>query len=151
MSEFLLKSDTTYSHNPAYLQEEDHQLFSLSTKPKSGPVLNANEMLAAILEFEAKCKPEPQSEPAAGFLKEAQEAMELKAKLRDTPKGERTAEQIAKVFNAITGHTLTETDAWTFLLVLKLVRSRNGKYNRDDYVDLSAYSALMGECASGKI
>jgi hypothetical protein len=35
-----------------------------------------------------------------------------------------------------------------FLVVLKIVRSRNGKYNRDDYVDLAAYAGLLGECES---
>ncbi len=144
MSESLLKSANSFAHNPSYAIAEDYDLFPMSVKPsyadEVGPAIKA-------VEFFLKTKA-PEAEPAAGFLKEAQEAMELKAKLRDTPKGERTAEQIAKVFNAITGHELTETDAWTFLLVLKLVRSRNGKYNRDDYVDLSAYSALMGEHAS---
>lgn len=88
---------------------------------------------------------EPVAEPAIGFLDEAASAMKQRAALRDTPEGERTAGKIAKVFNAITGHDLTESDAWLFLLVLKIVRSRSGKYSRDDYVDLSAYSALLGE------
>jgi hypothetical protein len=88
------------------------------------------------------------AESAIGFLDEAANAMKARAALRDTPGGERTAGKIAKVFNAITGHDLTEEDAWLFLLVLKIVRSRSGKYSRDDYVDMSAYSALLGEHAS---
>lgn len=90
----------------------------------------------------------PSLEPAVGFLGEAQEQMNARAKLRDTPGGERTAKKIAEVFNAITGHNLTEEDSWTFLIVLKMVRARAGKYNRDDFVDLAAYSSLMGESAS---
>lgn len=133
MIKTISNTETPFSHNPSYaLAPSDFEL--------------VDKILIAAEQHFKKDVREP--EPAAGFLKEAQEAMELKAKLRDTPKGERTAEQIANVFNAITGHELTETDAWTFLLVLKLVRSRNGKYNRDDYVDLAAYSSLMGECAS---
>lgn len=85
---------------------------------------------------------------AHGFLEEASSAMKQRAALRDADDGERTAAQIAKVFNAITGHDITEADAWMFLVVLKIVRSRNGKFNRDDYVDLAAYAGLLGECES---
>lgn len=85
------------------------------------------------------------AEPAVSFLEEAAETMKARAALRDKPSGERTAKKIAEVFNAITGHDLTESDAWMFLIVLKIVRSRSGKYNRDDYVDLGAYSSLLGE------
>lgn len=93
-------------------------------------------------------KHEPDREMAWGFLNEASRTMEQRAKLRDSEEGERTAAQIAKVFNVITGHELSESDAWMFLLVLKIVRSRNGKYNRDDYVDMAAYAGLLGECES---
>ena len=87
-------------------------------------------------------------EAAPGFLDEAAGVMKQRAALRDSEEGERTAAQIAKVFNAITGNSITEADAWLFLIVMKIVRSRNGKYNRDDYVDLSAYAALLGETES---
>jgi hypothetical protein len=82
------------------------------------------------------------------FLNEAARVMEKRAQLRDTPAGERTAAKIAKVFNALTGHNISEADAWQFLVILKLVRARSGNYNRDDYVDLAAYSGLLGECES---
>lgn len=85
---------------------------------------------------------------AYGFLDEASSTMKQRAQLRDAENGERTAAKIAEVFNAITGHSISEADAWMFLVVLKIVRSRNGKYNRDDYVDLAAYAGLLGECES---
>jgi hypothetical protein len=85
-------------------------------------------------------------ESAIDFLTEAKEAMEARARLRDSPQGERTAKRIASVFNALTGHSLTETDAWTFLLILKMVRSRSGAYHADDYVDLVSYASLLSEC-----
>ena len=85
-------------------------------------------------------------ESAVDFLTEAKTAMEARAQLRDTPQGERTAGRIAAVFNALTGHSITETDAWTFLLILKLVRSRSGSYHADDYVDLVSYASLLSEC-----
>ncbi len=144
MSEKLLNTEKSFKHDPQYIVDnKDYDLFFSKFDQDAPIVQQIAERLKGV-------RADVQ-DPAAGFLQEAKEAMELKAKLRDTPKGERTAEQIAKVFNAITGHNLTETDAWTFLLVLKLVRSRNGKYNRDDYVDLAAYSALMGEHASSGV
>lgn len=82
------------------------------------------------------------------FLEEASGVMKQRAELRDADDGERTAAKIAEVFNAITGHKISEADAWTFLIVLKIVRSRNGKFNADDYVDMAAYSGLLGECES---
>ncbi len=88
------------------------------------------------------------AEPAISFLEEARKTMEARAQLRDTPEGERTAKKIADVFNAITGRDLTEADAWLFLIILKIVRGQSGSYNRDDYVDLSAYASLLGECES---
>lgn len=84
-------------------------------------------------------------EEAHTFLAEAAEQMMARAKLRDTNSGERTAGRIADVFNRITGHRLTEADAWMFLVVMKIIRSRGGSYNRDDYVDLAAYASLLGE------
>lgn len=110
---------------------------------------NKESLLHTNLE-EVRTVKEIIADPAVGFLKEAQAAMEARAALRDTPEGERTAGKIAKVFNSITGHDLTESDAWLFLLVLKIVRSRNGNYSRDDYVDMAAYSALWGEHESMK-
>lgn len=123
----------TYKHNPTIsitesIPDSNWELF----EDKTGS-------------FEPK---HPSVEQAVGFLTEAQDQMEARAKLRDTPGGERTAKKIAEVFNAITGHNLTEEDSWTFLIVLKMVRARAGKYNRDDFVDLAAYSSLMGESAS---
>jgi hypothetical protein len=58
---------------------------------------------------------------------------------------ERSAAKIAKVFNAITGHNLSEADAWTFLIVLKLVRNQR-KFKVDNIVDMIGYAALLGEC-----
>lgn len=86
--------------------------------------------------------------PATEFLKEAADQMAARAALRDNPEGERTAKKIAEVFNALTGHKLTEVDAWTFLLIMKMVRGRSGKFHKDDGVDGCAYFALMAEADS---
>lgn len=58
---------------------------------------------------------------------------------------ERSAEKVAQVFNALTGHQLKESDVWTLLIVLKLVRNER-QYKLDNIVDLIGYSGLLGEC-----
>jgi Domain of unknown function (DUF6378) len=88
--------------------------------------------------------------PAHGFLKEAAEVMEQRAKLRDKPQGERSMGALVKTFNALTNHNLTEDEGWEFMILLKMVRGRQGNYNRDDYVDGSAYFGLLGECKSNE-
>lgn len=115
---------------------------------KSPPAAEVPDEATKAFLRELNREPKPKRDSAHGFLEEASETMKRRAALRDSEEGERTAAQIANVFNAITGHDLSEADAWMFLVVLKIVRSRNGKYNRDDFVDLAAYAGLLGECES---
>lgn len=83
---------------------------------------------------------------AAYYLQKAQDAMQQRGQLRDRPSGERSMETIVATFNALTGHTVTESEGWEFMVLLKMVRGRQGKFNADDYVDGSAYFGLLGEC-----
>lgn len=69
-----------------------------------------------------------------------------------TAQEERSAEQIARVFNALTGHDLSTVDAWTFMQVLKLVRMENQiRTGKGDLVDscndMISYSLLKAETA----
>lgn len=69
-----------------------------------------------------------------------------------TVQEERSADQIARVFNELTGHNLSTTDAWTFLQVLKLVRMENQiKTGSGDLLDscndMISYSLLKAETA----
>lgn len=69
-----------------------------------------------------------------------------------TAQEERSAAQIARVFNELTGHQLSATDAWTFLQVLKLVRMENQiKTGSGDLLDscndMISYSLLKAETA----
>lgn len=69
-----------------------------------------------------------------------------------TAQEERSATQVAQVFNALTGHNLSTTDAWTFLQVLKLVRMETqikmGSGDLlDSCVDVLGYSLLKAETA----
>lgn len=65
---------------------------------------------------------------------------------------ERSAAAIAELFNAKTGHNLSEADAWSFLICLKEVRLRrqllNGSNPTDTLIDLVSYQALLAECES---
>jgi hypothetical protein len=74
--------------------------------------------------------------------------MKQRAQLRDKPEGERSMATIVEAFNALTGKTLTEAEGWEFMLLLKMVRGRQGSFHADDYVDGAAYFGLLGECES---
>ena len=80
------------------------------------------------------------------YCKNAATTMEQRGKENgyDNAKEERSAKRVAAVFNALTGRDLTEQEAWTFLICLKLVRQHR-KHQEDNIVDLVAYAALLGE------
>lgn len=86
---------------------------------------------------------------AHSFLEEASNTMKARAQLRDAQGGERSMARTVAIFNAWTGNTISEDDGWRFMIALKQAREVQGKYNRDDYVDLSAYCGLLGEYESG--
>lgn len=62
--------------------------------------------------------------------------------------GERSIPKVVAAFNVITGHKLTNEQGWLFMVLLKAVRSQQGAFKPDSYVDGSAYFSLMGEEAS---
>lgn len=83
--------------------------------------------------------------PQKGILEEVQDTLKERGNQNGYDKDkERSAAKIAKVFNALTGRDLTEQEAWTFMICLKLVRNQN-KPRRDNIVDLIGYTALLGE------
>lgn len=61
---------------------------------------------------------------------------------------ERSMGRTVEAFNALTGHALSETEGWLFMVVLKAARATAGGHNADDYEDGAAYFALAGEAAS---
>lgn len=63
---------------------------------------------------------------------------------------ERSAARVAKVFNALTDHNLTEADVWTLLIVLKQVRNQR-KFKHDNIVDMAGYAGLLGECLAAGV
>ena len=85
---------------------------------------------------------------APEILKQAAEHMEDRAATYDAPEGERSMSKTIIAFNTLYGTSLTEEQGWAFMVLLKLVRSSQGGYRADNYEDLTAYSALMGESAA---
>lgn len=70
-----------------------------------------------------------------------------RAALRDTER-ERSMAKTVAMFNAMTGLNVSVVDGWLFMVLLKMVRGRQGQFHLDDYVDGSCYFALAGEAAS---
>lgn len=82
------------------------------------------------------------------ILNQAQTEMQDRAKTYDKPAGERSMGACINAFEAITKVKLTVEQGWLFMCLLKAVRSQQGDYRADNYVDLAAYAGLMGEAAS---
>lgn len=85
---------------------------------------------------------------AQGILEAAAGEMADRAKTYDKPQGERSMGATVKAFEAITGVHMTEQQGWQFMEVLKMVRSNQGAYRADSFIDGAAYAALAGEAAS---
>lgn len=69
-------------------------------------------------------------------------------------KEERSAAEIARVFNAKHGPKLGEWDVWEILRCLKEVRLsrqlKNGSDPTDTLIDLIGYTVLLAECLTEK-
>jgi len=81
---------------------------------------------------------------AADILQQAKDCLVNRASERDKEQ-ERSMKSCVEAFNALTGKSLTETEGWIFMTVLKIARSQGGNFKLDDYVDMAAYAALAGE------
>lgn len=82
---------------------------------------------------------------ARDILKEASDTIGHRASERDK-KEERSMAAATHAFNALTGHGLSETQGWLFMVCLKASRSQAGAYKADDWLDMTAYAALAAEC-----
>lgn len=89
----------------------------------------------------------PKGVTAPSILLKAREHLQDRAASRDSD-GERSMARTVAIFNAATGLTMSEAEGWLFMLALKIARSQAGGYNADDFEDLTAYGALLGECTS---
>ncbi|PHR85954.1 MAG: hypothetical protein COA78_38550 [Blastopirellula sp.] len=84
---------------------------------------------------------------ANDFLAKAKSEMEDRASFYDKPQGERSMGATVEMFNTLIGGSITEEQGWKFLLCLKLVRSEQGDFRADNFVDGAAYFGLAGETA----
>ena len=84
---------------------------------------------------------------ATGFLSKALALLEERGKDYDQPQGERSMGKTVQAFNAITGHTLKESEGWLLLQLLKDVRqwSNPNSYHADSAEDCISYAALKAE------
>lgn len=85
---------------------------------------------------------------APALLQKSVATLQSRGEQRDKPTGERSMGEIVKLFNTYTGQTISEADGWAFMIFLKMVRGKQGKFNEDDYIDGASYFALLGECES---
>lgn len=83
---------------------------------------------------------------APTILQEAHRCIADRAHERDQ-ESERSMARCVASFNAMYKLTLTEEQAWMFMVFLKAARASGGSFRLDDYVDGSAYFALAGEAA----
>lgn len=81
-------------------------------------------------------------------LNQAQSEMQDRAATYDKPQGERSMANTVAMFNALTGFELSEEQGWKFMCCLKLVRSEQGTFKADNFIDGAAYFGLAGETAS---
>lgn len=88
------------------------------------------------------------TDSAQGILEAAVGEMKDRARTYDKPEGERSMGATVAAFVAITGVHMTEQQGWQFMEVLKMVRSNQGDYRADSFIDGAAYAALAGEAAS---
>ena len=84
---------------------------------------------------------------AHDILQAAAGHMRDRAATYDKPEGERSMGATVAAFRAVTGVSLTETQGWLFMALLKAVRSQQGAYRADSFEDGAAYFALAGESA----
>lgn len=83
---------------------------------------------------------------ARDYLKQADEIMRQRGRDYDKPDGERSMVATVESFNAITGKSLTESEGWLLMLLLKQVRQwQKIEFHKDSALDSVAYAALLAE------
>lgn len=112
-----------------------------------GQNLSCEEKYLTLVDSEEHYTQIPVKTNAADILQQAKNCLVNRASERDKEQ-ERSMKSCVEAFNALTGKSLTETEGWVFMTVLKLARSQGGSFKLDDYVDMAAYAALAGESGS---
>lgn len=85
---------------------------------------------------------------ASDILAQAAAEMKDRGATYDQPQGERSMGKTVAAFAAVTGVQMSEQQGWQFMELLKMVRSNQGVYRADSFVDGAAYASLAGEAAA---
>ena len=86
------------------------------------------------------------STPAGLFLTKAAALIAQRGQQYDQIEGERSMGKTVAAFNAITGMSLTESEGWLLVQLLKDVRQwSTPNYHQDSAEDCVAYAALKAE------
>ena len=86
------------------------------------------------------------STPAGLFLAKAAALIAQRGQQYDQIEGERSMGKTVAAFNAITGMSLTESEGWLLVQLLKDVRQwSTPNYHQDSAEDCVAYAALKAE------
>lgn len=85
---------------------------------------------------------------ASDILAQASAEMNDRGATYDQPQGERSMGKTVAAFAAVTGVHMSEQQGWQFMELLKMVRSNQGGYRADSFVDGAAYASLAGEAAA---
>lgn len=86
-------------------------------------------------------------EQVTAILDQAATEVGGRATLYDQPDGEESMPKVIRLFNDLYGTNLNPEQGWMFMVLLKSVRSSNGEFKLDNYVDLAAYAAFAGKAA----
>lgn len=83
---------------------------------------------------------------AEDLLQEAYDTLVERGKLHDKAGAEeRSLGAVAEMMTALKGQPYTAQDIGLVQICVKLVRSQQGNYHHDNFVDLAGYAALTGE------
>jgi hypothetical protein len=86
---------------------------------------------------------------ATEYLEQARLIQEERAKEYDTPGGERSMAAVVTAFNVLYDKSLTETEGWGFMILLKMRRGHSAPgHHEDSSADQVSYSALQAESSS---
>ena len=81
------------------------------------------------------------------YLRKVADTQDDRAAEYDSDGGaERSMGKVVQMFNTLTGLSISETDGWRFMEILKMVRAQ-GRYHEDSLVDGVSYASLAAESA----
>lgn len=120
--------------------------FSEATKAHVAAGVAAGMAAAEARRVSAAAQPPVPQPKAAELLGRAAKHMHDRAATYDKPEGERSMGRTVDAFNAVTDNTLSESEGWLFMALLKAVRSETrSEPHQDSLEDLIAYTALYAE------